>query len=245
MTDGEHSAENGSIHPITALPQGGEQGECEKTERGLEEWGMEKDEMWGQTRAQSSMRKRLSIIPWAEHLTVICSAYVDDIAANACLNSSKFGFLISDMLLVQALPNVHSIIAFKIPHCMFYITISLVNCCSRLSAFLSSPGLSAPAVFFFPPPPSWVSRVQKWPLTDRRSKMLLQMRWGVGRGRAAETQSPHIGCPLPPERKQETRGAAVLNNGPAPHQPGLQRLHSVPPLQPPSPEFSPGSLQGD
>lgn len=33
MTDGEHSAENGSIHPITALPQGGEQGECEKTER--------------------------------------------------------------------------------------------------------------------------------------------------------------------------------------------------------------------
>lgn len=52
--------------------------------------------------------------------------------------------------------------------------------------------------------------------------------WGVGRECVVETQSPHIGCPLPPERNQETRGAAVLNNGPAPHQPGLKRPHSVP-----------------
>lgn len=52
--------------------------------------------------------------------------------------------------------------------------------------------------------------------------------WGVGTECVVETQSPHIGYPLPPERKQETRGAAVLNNGPAPHQPGLKRPHSVP-----------------
>lgn len=52
---------------------------------------------------------------------------------------------------------------------------------------------------------------------------------GVGRECVVETQSPHIGCPLPPVRKQETRGAAVLNNGPAPHQPSLKRPHSVPP----------------
>lgn len=34
----------------------------------------------------------------------------------------------------------------------------------------------------------------------------------------------------PREREQETRGPAVLNNGPAPHQPGLKRPHSVPRL---------------
>lgn len=69
---------------------------------------------------------------------------------------------------------------------------------------------------------------QKWPLTEGQTVSVNAAAdaWGVGRECVVETQSHHIGCPLPPERKQETRGAAVLNNGPAPHQPGLKRTHS-------------------
>lgn len=77
--------------------------------------------------------------------------------------------------------------------------------------------------------------------SDRRIDTHSQWCWrcvGAGRKWVVETQSPHIGCPLPPERKQETRGPAVLNNGPAPHQPGLKRPHSVSRL-------SEGSFQGN
>lgn len=35
VTDGEHSTESGSVHPITALPRAGKEGgECGKKDRG-------------------------------------------------------------------------------------------------------------------------------------------------------------------------------------------------------------------
>lgn len=94
----------------------------------------------------------------------------------------------------------------------------LVQYCSRVHAFLSPTDINATA-----------QRAESEVVSHRRtSRNAATDAWGVGRECAVETQSHHIGCPLPPERKQETRGAAVLNNGPAPHQPGLKRPHSVP-----------------
>lgn len=81
-----------------------------------------------------------------------------------------------------------------------------------------------------------VNRVQKWFPTDRQAdRQIVTVNaaadaWGAGQEWVVETQSPRIGCPLLPERQQETRGPAVFNNGPAPHQPGLKRSHSVPRL---------------
>lgn len=49
-TDGIHSVENSSIHPITALPQGEDKEDGVRKRRGVGEWGREIElgKMWQQ-----------------------------------------------------------------------------------------------------------------------------------------------------------------------------------------------------